>query len=1552
MRKLLLLSAVLASFLSRSLEAQDDPNRVTVPRWLDPPQVDGQCSEPAYLRGEKLVLRGAGRDLSAVAVHSSLDLYLCILDLDPGAQVAVGLDPDRSGDGEVGIGDAVFRFSANGEVRAEQGDGEGKLVALPIGPRDAAGKILEAGGRGTAEIRVSLEWLGGYARTAGLGVAVEAPGGSVLDSWPPGADVRSPGSWGEAELAPRHATGTAAGSVFLDGREGYVVIPWAPELNPQEITVEAWVRAVDGDCGTLVGNGQAKSYWLALCDGLRFGHAGASTVRGVAHPLGNGWHHAAFTFDNRGIRTLYVDGAVVLQPGWEAPYETDSEEEEEVRTPVRLGRSTLPLRIGADRDGPGDLGGESLHGYVRELRIWNRARSEEEIRDSAFEALHGSEPGLVGLWPFTSDLADRAGGHDAGLVGNAALAREAPKVTAFPAPPAIPETVYPKPPARPAWEKRIPAAADDKAMMLDGNCARAEYARATRLPLEPDRSLQMKVLVTGEALYLCTQFLAGQADGKSAVTLWLDRDGKPAAQPGPSELRIRLAPDGQLLVGSGNVLGYTGAAPAGIQAKVTTGSRLRAQEDLFAVEAPWWSGEIRIPLAALAPFVPGTSLRLALAYDGTAPAGSGLPALLRATWPASFQELRSDTWGLAATDKPSAAAGSFGNVTRALISPLPRTPINTERALETATPRPSPPRKSDFDGRCDAFPLAYATSEDAKWPLVDENRPVAQVSGVLTKVYVSAQDSAFIHESHDVDMKLTLRPEDRWTSLTTNTLVSPPRSTGGGPNLVLETESLGFPPHHDRDQGARPTVGDHVTVLGRWIFDCGHEPKTEIHPIPLFASDRLEVRPLWKGGPQRTVRMVRVWMNSDPEPFGYEFTGPFTFEVELPPEGWSPFLRVNEGDESRVTSVLAGDRMRISVDPPDRTGTFYFEMMVGHLVQPEDGLSRSSRTATMGSWELEVLDDHDHGFPPDCFSISATEDCGEIYYAVNVNGRWRQLFWDETIASGQRRGVLDTFPISGPNLQLQVTGYEEDGPFSAGGDALSPDPNIDPANDGEGGFDLGPLDQISGQRTLDAPGGDWRLHYQVTPGGELPPSLVDQPFWSPRLDAEPNDRIGTSLGRLPVPGSGGAPITTSRNGFLTEPSTTGTGFGEITLFAPDIDRYRFDLADFADVEIPSLSAPLLLTAESWNPWHTSGSLPPMLKTQLANGQTLDRATSDVIGFAGARLRVASTDGRAGDRPYTLSVRTRYRTVAPDWGESRDSQGGRTIDLATLPPLPGADPRLRREAQSQWEAESRNLAADWAWQHVAADADTYRLILPPVPAPPPGHTSCQFDALGRLVVRAFPMSVSISALGVSGAGVVVAGNLRQSLPNGGPVTVQVTASGLPRRLYQLEAEWEGSRYFTPSECEELRQSMRDLRALTPRGELELLKGILAFQRSGVPAGPFPWPGPDPAPTELPPLGDFRAVRVENGGPLDLIVSSPESQPVVARLFDGLGVLVGESAGLDEATAVTTRAPAGLVPQTRLRAEGLAAGETYLLQVVPRDAATSNQKVPLGFEEVRP
>src|SRR6202011_4734645 len=132
-----------------------------------------------------------------------------------------------------------------------------------------------------------------------------------------------------------------------------------------------------------------------------------------------------------------------------------------------------------------------------------------------------------------------------------------------------------------------------------------------------------------------------------------------------------------------------------------------------------------------------------------------------------------------------------------------RTPISTALARRSF-PTFFSPSVASFYPQCPdienitlaelAARASYAFDSESKWPMVDPgNRPVAQASGVVQKINVSPKDSVFIHESHDLDMEVSLEPEFRDLSLFTSCDTC--MSVSGGDTLKVETESLGMPPN-------------------------------------------------------------------------------------------------------------------------------------------------------------------------------------------------------------------------------------------------------------------------------------------------------------------------------------------------------------------------------------------------------------------------------------------------------------------------------------------------------------------------------------------------------------------------------------------------------------------------------------------------------------------------------------------------------------------------------------------------------------------------------------
>ena len=115
----------------------------------------------------------------------------------------------------------------------------------------------------------------------------------------------------------------------------------------------------------------------------------------------SGWHHLAITYD--GAQTIwYWNGDPLGNP----------------RAVSGVNVADQDFRIGSR------LNAEFFTGWIDELRIWNVARTPEEIQETLMTGLGGDEEGLVAYWDFTNDFTDTSGNlHDATPVGNPTIDR-------------------------------------------------------------------------------------------------------------------------------------------------------------------------------------------------------------------------------------------------------------------------------------------------------------------------------------------------------------------------------------------------------------------------------------------------------------------------------------------------------------------------------------------------------------------------------------------------------------------------------------------------------------------------------------------------------------------------------------------------------------------------------------------------------------------------------------------------------------------------------------------------------------------------------------------------------------------------------------------------------------------------------------------------------------------------------------------------------------------------------------------------------------------------
>ena len=221
----------------------------------------------------------------------------------------------------------------------------------------------------------------------------------------------------------------------LDGDGDYVELADSESLNAinSQVTMEAWIKATafpnqwhfilfKGDKRTSNAC-ENRSYGLCLNSSGFIHLFSAPSGKGQAYlnsPSGsialNRWHHVAGIIDAKsGVMKIVLNGVEVARQNFGKDIHV----------------SILPLRIGSSHEE--EVQEHSpFAGQIDEVRIWNIARTEEEIHRTMDATLSGKESGLVGYWRFEDDeeiATDSSPNHaDGKLMGNAHIAEiELPK---------------------------------------------------------------------------------------------------------------------------------------------------------------------------------------------------------------------------------------------------------------------------------------------------------------------------------------------------------------------------------------------------------------------------------------------------------------------------------------------------------------------------------------------------------------------------------------------------------------------------------------------------------------------------------------------------------------------------------------------------------------------------------------------------------------------------------------------------------------------------------------------------------------------------------------------------------------------------------------------------------------------------------------------------------------------------------------------------------------------------------------------------------------------
>ncbi len=219
------------------------------------------------------------------------------------------------------------------------------------------------------------------------------------------AGLAIPGCVRAAESSP---AGTLNRVLALDGKSGYMRVAHSDSLGSftNAITIEAWFKASSfytgqGNVNCIIRknvSAGAENFFVRfrILDGKPLVEMSPGAQIGVLrapHEFAAGtWYHLAGIYNGSTI-TILVNGGRIKS--------------ERLPGPMYMDESDLFIGKGD----PEFSFGEYFSGTLDEVRIWNVARSQEEIRAAMNTSLTGQELGLVAYWNFDDGTAKDVSRH-------------------------------------------------------------------------------------------------------------------------------------------------------------------------------------------------------------------------------------------------------------------------------------------------------------------------------------------------------------------------------------------------------------------------------------------------------------------------------------------------------------------------------------------------------------------------------------------------------------------------------------------------------------------------------------------------------------------------------------------------------------------------------------------------------------------------------------------------------------------------------------------------------------------------------------------------------------------------------------------------------------------------------------------------------------------------------------------------------------------------------------------------------------------------------------
>jgi hypothetical protein len=184
---------------------------------------------------------------------------------------------------------------------------------------------------------------------------------------------------------------------------GFVAVPPSGDFNfTTGFTFEAWVSVKDNNgiagtsCSSIAGKNWTAAWWIGVCGTtMRSYIKGTDSLYDAGTIPANTWTHIAVTYDGT-TRRHYIDGELVGSHP-DAPPMTSSATE---------------MRIGSDTNYA-----FSPLGAIDEVRFWNVARTQAQLRSTINQTINGPTTGLVAVYHLDGNANDVISSSHNGVLG-------------------------------------------------------------------------------------------------------------------------------------------------------------------------------------------------------------------------------------------------------------------------------------------------------------------------------------------------------------------------------------------------------------------------------------------------------------------------------------------------------------------------------------------------------------------------------------------------------------------------------------------------------------------------------------------------------------------------------------------------------------------------------------------------------------------------------------------------------------------------------------------------------------------------------------------------------------------------------------------------------------------------------------------------------------------------------------------------------------------------------------------------------------------------------